>query len=235
MQKLFESWRSYLDEDVSNEQFEEFKAYAESLEETDITERRYLLQDYAESNFSSEDRIAGGHQKTVYQFDDQTVLKVGELKYEIKAHQIAPEIMPEILEMDPKFCWALTERVDIIHDGKEEIFNEFFPRTVAIVDKYFEEYDQKWIMYRITSFMNALTSNFSEGILEGILKDSDVPEVVENLEESIELLKQDLMSKADELFNRWILAAADMGYSLDDIRPDNVGITEDGELVIVDF
>jgi hypothetical protein len=234
MQKLFESWRSYLDEDVSNEQFEEFKTYAESLEEADMTKRSYLLQDYAESNFSSEDRIAGGHQKTVYQFDDQTVLKAGELKYEIRAYEVAPEIMPEILEMDPKFCWALTEKVDIIHDGEEEIFNEFFPQTVAIVDKYFEEYDQKWIMYRIASFMLALTSNFSKHILEGILKDSDVPEVIENAEESLLRLKTDLMN-TDVLFRRWVNAATDMGYTLDDIRPGNVGITESGELVIVDF
>lgn len=233
IKKIFESWNKYLEEDITDEQFENFKNFTKKIENYPYLQKKNALMNYALENFNIEDFVGKGNYKIVYKFNNNTVLKIADpnyLKKEILMAENAPEITPAIKEKGD--FWILVESVNVIQSSQQ--FLKFFPKTISIVEKYFDEYEPEWFVHRISYFLQAMTNYYVEHVLESILIDSK-EEIADNPEKYVKSLKKDLTNNSDEIFKIIVEKCRENDIKLDDIKLDNVGITNDGRFVIIDF
>jgi hypothetical protein len=161
--------------------------------------------------------IGRGTEAEVYGLNAQTAVKKthpvnARGEYVIFADPQYEDITPEVRGHHPDWYWIAVERVEPFEPGAWERVFEYLPSFERV--------------YGDTPSYFMLAETFQNALLEA--NDQLTPEDIRSQWDRVDSDERRWMNKVVDIFN-------DLGMRIGDIRPSNLGVDQDGNLVVVDI
>lgn len=241
--------------EIKKDSFEAFKQYYEELKEKfgqierhwKITQK---LKKFAKENFDQDDFLGQGAYKTVYQFDDHTVLKIAspqDFKKMIAVYNSDYRNLVPDLKDGGKY-WVLSEKVLV--DGLRT-YKEIFHNEMGTINQFLDGKRNYYTSYVNKMIMHYLSRNEIDRIASFFAKEWESlkpeyrdelatlygPERTKILEENFVPVFLKAFRKNMSTFAKQIIEmSSETGHSIKDLHKDNVGITFDSKKpVIIDI
>jgi hypothetical protein len=162
------------------------------------------------------DLIGEGSEAKVYELNNRTVIKVADSEktrgeYVIFADPQYRDVTPNVRGHHPKWYWIAVERVDPLEHGD---WDRIFDHLSSFYDVY-RDYDEL---------------KHPAAIFDQVLLDLDGQASF-----SIFDVWPQVREEEREWFHQVVEMYHDLGLNVRDVRPENLGVTDGGDLVIVDI